>query len=225
MSTYGTYGIGQFYILRALSTEPRVPMYRKRVRGRTFMVFQWTDLYSDQRDNGLNLNVRYHEGVPVEFKNPGGKPCLFILDKLLNDAYSSGRVCDLFSKGSHHRNISDILITQNIFHQSKHCRDISLNAKYLILLKKVRDRSPFSRLAQQVYPKISVDLYDSYVDATSRPHGYLVLDLSQDINDLLRFRTEIFPEECPYTLIYASIHYETDTIDLSQLTRLQDGWS
>jgi hypothetical protein len=75
-------------------------------------------------------------------------------------------VCDLFTNGSHHRNISVILITQNIFHQSKHCRDISLNAKYLVLLNNVRDRSQFYRLAQQVYSKNSGDLYDSYQHAT-----------------------------------------------------------
>jgi len=57
---------------------------------------------------------------------------------------SSGLVCDLFTKGTHHRNISIIPISQNIFHQSKHCSDISLNAKYLVLLKNVRDRSQFS---------------------------------------------------------------------------------
>ena len=93
--------------------------------------------------DALNLNIRYHESVPVGFKNTRGGPCLFILDDLLNDAYSSGLVCDLFTKGSHHRNISVILITQNIFHQSKHCRDISLNDKYLVLLKNVRDRNQF----------------------------------------------------------------------------------
>jgi len=79
--------------------------------------------------DALNLNIRYHEGVPMDFKNTRGEPCLFILDDLLNDAYSSGLVCDLFTEGSHHRNISVILITQNIFHQSKNCRDISLNLK------------------------------------------------------------------------------------------------
>ena len=139
-----------------------------------------------------------------------------ILDDLLNDAYSSGRVCDLFTKGNHHRNISVILITQNIFNQANHCRDISLNSKYLILLKNVRDRSQFSRLAQQVYPKNSVDLYDSFLDATSKPHGYLVLDLSQDIHNL--FRTDIFAGESPFPLIYAPIDYETDTIELSHPT-------
>ena len=153
----------------------------------------------------------------MEFKNKRGEPCLFILDDLLNDAYSSGLVCYLFTKGSHHRNISVILITQNIFHQSKHC-DISLNAKHLVLLKNVRDRSQFSRLVQ-VYPKNSVELYVSYLHATAKPHGYLVLALFQDIKDVLRFRTEIFPDECPFPVIYAPVKYETDTIDLSHPTR------
>ena len=96
--------------------------------------------------------------------------------------------------------------------------EISLDAKYLVLLKYVRDQSQFSSLAQ-VYPKNSVDLYHSYLHATAKPNGYLVLDLSQDINDLLRFRTEIFPDESPFPVIYAPIKYETDTIDLSHPTR------
>ena len=75
-------------------------------------------------------------------------------------------------ESSRHWNISVILITQNMFHQAKHCRDISLNAKYLIILKNVRDRSLFSRLAQ-VYHNHSVDLYESYLDAAAKLHGIL----------------------------------------------------
>ena len=135
--------------------------------------------------------------MPSDFKNPRGQACLFILDDLLNDVYSSRQVCDLFTKGSHHRNISVILITQNIFHQDRHCRDISLNAQYLVLLKNVRDRSQFSRLAQQVYPQNREALYSSYLQATARPHVYIVLDLTQGINELLRFRIAIFPDESP----------------------------
>ena len=99
-----------------------------------------------------------------------------------------------------------------------HFRDISLIAKYLALLKNVRYRSHFPGLAR-VYPKSSVYLYDSHLHAIAEPHGYLVLDLSQDIKDLLRFRTDIFPDESPFPLIYAPVHYETDMIDLSHPTR------
>ena len=135
--------------------------------------------------------------MPSNFKNPRGEACLCILDDLLNDVYSIRQVCDLFTKGSHHCNISVILITHNIFHQDRHCRDISLNAKYQIFLKNVRDRSQFSRVAQQVYPQNIEALYASYLQATARPHGYIVLDLMQGINDLLRLRTAIFRTRVP----------------------------
>jgi hypothetical protein len=83
--------------------------------------------------------------VPADFNKAGDKPCLIILDDLINDAYSKC-VCDLFTKGSHHRNISVILITQNLFYQSKYCRGISLNAKYIVL-KNVRDMNQLLHLA------------------------------------------------------------------------------
>ena len=73
-------------------------------------------------------HARFHEGVPTDFKNCGEKPSLVILDDVLNDDYLKD-VCDVFTKDSHRRNISVILITQNLFHQGKYFRDISLNAK------------------------------------------------------------------------------------------------
>jgi hypothetical protein len=61
-------------------------------------------------------------------------------------------------------------------------------------------------------------MYASYLHANAKPHGYIVLDLTQGINYLLRFRTVIFRNESP-PLIYAPVDYETDTIDLSHATR------
>ena len=50
-------------------------------------------------------------------------------------------VCDLFTKGRHHHKICVILLTQNLFHQTRHGRDISLNAKYIVIFKSVMDRA------------------------------------------------------------------------------------
>jgi len=75
----------------------------------------------------------------------------------------------------------------------------------------VRDRSQFSHLVQ-VYSKHRADLHNSYLHATAKLHVYLVLDLSQDINDLLQFRTDIFPDESPFSLIYAPGDYEMDRL-------------
>ena len=146
-----------------------------------------------------------------------------ILVDLLNVVYSE-QVCDLFTKGSHHRNISVILITQNFFHKGQYCRDILLNAKYLVQLKTVRDKNQFLHLARQVYPEHSSSLYKAYLDATKRPHGYFFLDLSQDTDDLLRFRTNVFPDEGP-AIIYAAVGEEEEAseIELPLPARAQDG--
>src|SRR5215469_3165304 len=142
----------------------------------------------------LKKNVQFHEGVPEKLGNDQGKPSLIVLDDLLNELYSKG-VCELFTKGSHHRNISVILITQNIFQQGQFCRTISLNAKYAVALKNVRDKSQFNYLARQVYPENSESLYRAYLEATEKPHGYMIFDFAQDTDDLLRFRTNVFPDE------------------------------
>ena len=136
--------------------------------------------------------------MPADFNNSGENPYLIILDDLLNDAYPKD-VCDLFTKGSHHRNITVILITQNLFHQGKYYRDISLNAKYV--LKNVRDMDQFSYIARQVLLHVSNGQSQAYLHATVAPQGYLLFDLSRDTDDSLRFRTSIFPNEEPPLMI------------------------
>ena len=123
----------------------------------------------------------------------------------------------LIHKGSHHRNISVILITQNLFHEGRNCRDIYLNAKYLVLFKNVRDKRQFSHLANQVLPEDSTGLFKAYLDATKRTHGYLLLDLTQDSEDRHRFRTNVFPHENP--IIYVAINDETNKGEISHSTR------
>jgi len=102
-----------------------------------------------------------------------------------------------FTKGSHHRNISVLLFTQNLFHQGTNCRDISLNAKYLVVLKNVRDKYQFLYLARQAYLEDSQSLLDAFLHAARQPHGYLILDFAQDTDDTLRFRNNVFPDEGP----------------------------
>ena len=87
-----------------------------------------------QQLSKLRLNITYQEGLPETYGNAEGEPSFVILDDLLQQVYSKN-VCDLFTKGSHRRNISVLLLTQNILHQAAHSRDISPNAKYLVLFK------------------------------------------------------------------------------------------
>jgi len=109
---------------------------------------------------------------------------------------SSEAIVNLFTKGSHHKNFSVILISQNLFHQGRGQRDISLNANYIIITKNPRNRSQIRHLARQVYPDDLKCLEKAYYDAISRFHlllGYLLLDLKQ--SNEYRFRTCIFSDD------------------------------
>ena len=87
-----------------------------------------------------------------------------------------------------------LLLTQNLYHEGTNCRDISLNAKYLVLLKNVRDKKQFL-----------------YLDATRQPHGYLILHFAQYTDDTVWFRTNVFPDEGP-PFVYAPVNDETHKV-------------
>jgi hypothetical protein len=138
-------------------------------------------------------NITFGKGVP-EFDNPENVPTLRVLDDLMDTAYST-KVSQLFTKGSHHRNISLVLITQNFFHRGPSARDISLNCKYTTVFKNTIDKTQIVNLARQVYPENISSFHKTYLDVCKDPHTYLFLDLTIPINDRLRFRTKIFPGE------------------------------
>ena len=56
-------------------------------------------------------------------------------------------------------------------------------------------KNPRDKTQQQVYPENISSFHKTYLEASKDPHSYLFLDLTQSINDLLRFRTKIFPGE------------------------------
>ena len=99
------------------------------------------------------------------------------------------RVASLFTKKSHHRNISVMYIEQNLFHKGKNHRTISLNAHYMVLFKNPRDESQIYSIAQQMFPRNSTYMLVAFTAATSeKPHGYLLIDMKQQTPDRLRLR-------------------------------------
>ncbi|KAG8239561.1 hypothetical protein J437_LFUL019254 [Ladona fulva] len=137
-----------------------------------------------------NPKVKFHQGVPdlSEISNGSKAQRLICLDDLMMEIDTS--IVNLFTKGAHHWNLSVIFITQNLFHQGKGRRDISLNSHYIIF-----------HLARQIHPENPLFIQDAYRDATSKPHGYLLIDLKQSTPDDYRIRTNIFPED-KYTFVY-----------------------
>jgi hypothetical protein len=143
--------------------------------------------------------IEFNQGIPEDIDNADyldvSQRNLLVLDDLMAQSGKDKRISDLFTKGSHHRNLSIIYIVQNIFRQGKEMRNISLNAHDIVLFKSPRDKQQISMLARQVNPGRVQEFMRSYEDATSRPHGYLILDLKPTTDDQQRLKTNILPGE------------------------------
>ena len=65
----------------------------------------------------------------------------------------------------------------------------------MVLFKNPRDVSQTMALAHQMYPRRTQFFQEAFARATTRPHGYMVIDMKQDTPDILRLRSFIFPGE------------------------------
>lgn len=163
-----------------------------RIIDKTFNKIYWILGDSNAIPNGLNVHVKFIIGIPDEFTNTSGEPYLYVLDDSMFETQSKS-VANLFTRGCHHQNISVIFITQNIFHQGKYARDISLNCSHLCIMNNPRDRSQFQYLARQLFPENPKELVRIYKEVTQdKPYSYLFIDLNQSTHNVFRFRTDIF---------------------------------
>ena len=110
----------------------------------------------------------------------------------MTEAKCEQRIANLFNKGSHHRNISVVYLTQNLFPQGKACRDIILNTQYMALFNNHIDRQQVVTLARRIYPSMSAVFMKQFERATSYPYGHLVIDLKSDTPEKDRLHTKIF---------------------------------
>ena len=142
--------------------------------------------------------IEFNEGIPEDLDEPDyldvSQRNLIVLDDLMAQSGKDKRIADPFTRVSNHRNLSVIYIVQNIFHQGKEMRNISLNAHYIVLFKTPRDKKQVSMLAKQVNPGKVQEFMAAYEKATSRPHGYL-LDLKATTDDQQRLKTNALPGE------------------------------
>ena len=143
--------------------------------------------------------VEFHDGLSEVSSFDGKKRTLLVMDDLMTS--TDNRVVDIFTKNSHHRNLSVVYLTQDIFYQNKQTRTLSLNSHYIVLFKNARDATQVSNLAHQMYPGKSAFMIEAFKNAMSAPYGYLLIDLKQETDDKLRLRTGIFPGDVQYVYL------------------------
>lgn len=103
---------------------------------------------------------------------------LVIIDDLMQEAKDCPQLGRIFTKYSHHKRLSVFLLTQNLFPTGKECRNVSLNAQYIVLFPSARDRQQIRVLSQQMRPEQPELISAIFTYVTSqRPYNPLLIDL------------------------------------------------
>ena len=125
------------------------------------------------------------------------EPCTVIIDDLMQEVKNDSGMGKVFTKGRSHLHLNVIVLLQNFFPQGSAMRDVAINTRYQVFFKCPRDRRSIRDVAGQVMPSSSKTFMHIFEDATRRTFGYLFCDFTQEMEDDLRFRTNIFPDEFP----------------------------
>jgi Poxvirus A32 protein len=143
-----------------------------------------------------NLNIEFVEGLPNDDKiqpfDTNINNCL-ILDDLMQECVDNQSICNYFTRTARHRNISVFFLTQNFYQKGKYSTTIVRNASYIILFSSPNDFQQIKVFASQRFN--SQAILDAYKSITKMPHGYLLIDSTQNTDNMMRLRTNIIPPD------------------------------
>ena len=74
-----------------------------------------------------------------------------------------------------------------------HAYSTLLNTQYVVLFGNARDKGQFNPFARQIEPLNTTGLMEAYVDATSKPFSYMLVDLKSLTPNPLRYRSNSLP--------------------------------
>ena len=134
----GPTGCGKTWFVRHILEEQLIQPFPTRI------IWVYSEWQSDYEHVRVTFpHVEFVEGwredlyasIRPEERN------LLILDDQMDEAGNSKTLSKLFTKGSHHRNLTVIYLVQNVFNQSKSQRTVSLNSHYNVVFRNRRCRT------------------------------------------------------------------------------------
>lgn len=130
-------------------------MYAKEPPKRILYCYGIHQPLFDEKEQHIS-NLEFHQGIPsnetIQDFTSDRQHTLIILDDLMHKVLQDVDMELLFTQGCHHRRLSVIFITQNIFPRGSKSRTIALNTYYLVLMKNMRNASQITTLGRQLYP-------------------------------------------------------------------------
>ncbi len=198
MTVSGPTGSGKTYFIKSLLEHDKIAPSPARI---VYLYKRWQPLYDAMKET---LDIEFIKGIPDTLDDDAffdvNIPNLLIIDDMMGLASQDPKIADLFTEGSHHRNLTVINLTQNLFPQGRNSVTQRRNTHYMVIFKSPTSQDQIRTLASFMFPGKVCQFLDTYQEATSKPHGYLVIDSKQNTPDDERLKTNIFDtHETPKT--------------------------
>ena len=154
----------------------------------------WQDRFKPMQKKG----IVFHEGIPeyqdlvTWFPQGGG---ILVLDDLMDEGSGDKRVLDLFTKHSHHQNVTVLYLCQDMFPVGKYAKSISRNAHYIVAFKNPRDQLGVRNVLLQSFPNEWKNCLHTFQHVTARPFGYMLMDLHPASSDQRRLYAHVLKDE------------------------------
>lgn len=148
------------------------------------------------------------EGVPKDvLSNPlnvfsPNQNNLLIMDDVSGETQTSKDFTNMLSRAGHHCHLTIISIEHALFAPFKERRMQTPHYNQCILFKNQRSLHQIKHIARQCdisSPKI---VEYAYKDATSKPHGYLIIDFRNETPDSFRLMTNVLYENGEPPFVY-----------------------
>ena len=147
----------------------------------------------DEMKSVVDGFIEDNENVVQQIKQLAlGQKIFLIFDDLINSK-SLMDIATLFTVDGRHMNMSMAFLTQRMFVNNEHFRQISQNCDYFCIFKNPRNFSEIRTLAQQLTPG-SLSLMGIYKEATKNPFSYLLINLTQECDPNVKYLSHVFDE-------------------------------
>lgn len=172
----------------------------EKIKNVIFFYGAWQPIYEDMKKEGIvtrfvKKNPTSDEFVKCvrDYRDNGGS--IVVIDDFMSQIDQN--MVDIVTVQSRHYNTSTFILFQSLFPPNKLARQISLNVKYLHVHKNPRENAQIQILARQLSPKNYKWIVAAYHAVTETPHQCFLIDLTQQREEKLRYRSHYLPREAP----------------------------
>lgn len=166
----GPTSCGKTFLVKRILQEHMIKPWPQRI---IWIYRRWQPLY-DEIKRTIWPPVEFIQGIPIDIDKDSylntATRNLIILDDVMASSSKDSRITELFTEGSHHRNLSVIAINQNLFFSKDPTQ--RRNCQYMILFNNPIDQQQIMTLARQMYPGKTSYFMDKFKDAVKRVYGY-----------------------------------------------------